>query len=112
MTDDGPTQAVDRAFDQGMGLGIVTVVAGVVIALWQLYNYARSGLWASVSLADLLGWMGSQWARWPTDWLGLHHVLAVTPASVGIGSLGLISAWSWYHLRRAMLHGKRDNAAS
>jgi hypothetical protein len=97
---------IEEAFDQAMRIGIVPVLVGLAVPLWQLYSYARFGTWTSVSITGLLGWAGCGWGRWPTDWLGLHHILALIPASLGLVVLGLASGWAWYHILKWMLNQK------
>lgn len=46
---------------------------GAAILLWQVYAYARTGTWTSLSTVDGLVRMGSRWAAWPHDWVGLHR---------------------------------------
>jgi hypothetical protein len=98
------TIGVDRAFDQGMHIGITAIGIGGLLFLWQLYRYARLGVWPSVSVADALAGAGSAWARSPTDWFGLHDVFTTLPASLTLGALGVLSAWLWYHLRKWYLN--------
>jgi hypothetical protein len=48
---------------------------------------------------DVLGWAGISWALAPSDWVGVHHLLTASPASLAIGIVGIAAAWIWYRVR-------------
>jgi hypothetical protein len=74
----------------GCAVGGIVAAPGACLVLWQLYGYARTGGWQSVSLVDGLAWYGNQWAQAPSDWIGVHRFLAHIPASLALGVAGLI----------------------
>ena len=49
---------------------------------YQAFLFARHGLWIEVSAADVMTWLGSEWARHPTSWYGIHRVLSYINAGL------------------------------
>ena len=60
---------------------------------YQIYFYLRSGYWLSISIITALGWLESEWALNPTQWLGLHKILNSVPLSVASLAFGFIALW-------------------
>ncbi len=56
----------------------------LVIVGWQVYGYLRHAIWQPLSVLDILLFINVKWATIPTDWIGLHQILELTPMSVGI----------------------------
>jgi len=75
----------------------------------QLYRWMRDGEWVQIGLSDGLriglmkcciqpsdsGHLAKfvHWLDAPVDWLGLHKVLEVIPASVGLFLLSVVGNW-------------------
>jgi hypothetical protein len=74
-----------------LGFGILGALG---ILGYQIYFYLRSGYWLSISIITALGWLESEWALNPTQWLGLHEILDSIPLSVTSLALGFISLWA------------------
>jgi hypothetical protein len=60
------------------------ILTPLAIVGWQIYGYLRHAIWQPLSVLDTLLFINVKWAENPTDWIGLHHVLELTPLSVGI----------------------------
>jgi hypothetical protein len=56
-------------------------LAALAIIFWQVYAYLRFSIWNEVSLITALMWIDSNWATYPTDWIGLHNLLQKIPLS-------------------------------
>lgn len=64
-------------------------LAGFAIVFWQIYGYLRFSIWNEVSVITALMWIDSNWALYPTDWIGLHNLLLKIPLSV----LSILIGW-------------------
>jgi hypothetical protein len=91
------------------GIGAVIGYGGLAAFLWlisvQLYRWFRDGEWTHIGVSDGLrsvltrccvnaGDTGRLAALWhwldaPVDWLGLHKVLEVVPASLALFALSI-----------------------
>lgn len=91
-------------------LGAVIGYGGLVAFLWlislQLYRWFREGEWTHIGMSDGLrtvlahcclqeGDAGrfagfSRWLEAPVDWLGLHKVLEVIPASLALFAVSIV----------------------
>jgi|APFre7841882630_1041343.scaffolds.fasta_scaffold10242_3 hypothetical protein len=91
------------------GMGAVIGYGGLAAFLWlisvQLYRWFRDGEWTHIGVSDGLrsvltrccvnaGDTGRLAALWhwldaPVDWLGLHKVLEVVPASLALFALSI-----------------------
>ena len=73
------------------------IFGGIAIIGYQALSYLRDGFWRSFSVIDGLEYFFDiSWAKYPTDWIGLHTLLSPTPLSatlVLIGVLGIFSAF-------------------
>jgi hypothetical protein len=49
---------------------------------YQSYIFFRYGSWPPRSVIWLLDFMEMPWAKYPTDWLGLHHIFDMIPLSL------------------------------
>jgi hypothetical protein len=83
----------------------------VAVLTWQLYRWMRDGEWTHVGAGDGLrmllevccvrdGDVGrlatlAHWLQNPTDWLGWHKVLDVTPASIGLFLLSVLGNFAF-----------------
>lgn len=82
---------------------VIAVIACIVVAiggwLWQLYQFARIGTLPSWSIIDAIASLFPQWGwlHQPTDWVGLHSVLAWTNAGCGLAFIALAVAITAEH---------------
>lgn len=74
-----------------LGLGVLSALG---ILGYQIYFYLRFGYWLSFSVVTALGWLGTEWALNPKQWLGLHEIFDWVPLSVACFAFGLISSWA------------------
>src|SRR5437016_2170004 len=76
-------------------IGVLTAVG---IVGWQLYSYLRSGAWPSLSIMSVLLWLDVDWARAPSDWVGVHKLLSQLPLSLAflVAGVAPVLAWSWW----------------
>ena len=89
-------QRTDRAFEQAMQIGILALIGALALLGWQVVHYARAGQWNAISVIDVLCLTGNSWARAPSDWIGIHHLLTALPASLAVAAAGVTTAWGWY----------------
>ncbi len=61
------------------------------------YYWAKYGSWAPMHLLDALCKVQScaadSWVRSPSDWLGIHDLLAATSLPTGLFAVGCILLW-------------------
>lgn len=81
-----------------VGFAATLLVLGFLGALgilgYQIYFYLRSGYWLSLSIITVLGWLGSEWALDPKEWLGLYKILEWIPLAAACFLLGLFFSWA------------------
>ena len=102
-----------RPWKVGRIVGAVVAYGGLACFLTliatQLYRWLRDGEWVGIGLSDALrsgllkccvqpGDSGQlakfvHWLDAPVDWLGLHKVLEVIPASVGLFLVSVAGNW-------------------
>jgi hypothetical protein len=63
-------------------------LACFVILFRQCVKYLQIGEWPSLSVIDALHYFGSEWARAPDAWLGVHDLLDFMPMSFAAVLLG------------------------
>jgi hypothetical protein len=82
----------------GATLGYGCLIAFLYLVSTQIYRWFRDGEWTHIGLGDGLGLerccvkdagtgtLASflQWLDAPVDWLGLHRVIEVVPASLAL----------------------------
>ena len=66
--------------DVAVGVGALALGGAFLAAFfiwgWQIYTYAKFGVWAPFSFTDLVFWLGaSSWWQYPTSWVGIHKIL-------------------------------------
>lgn len=49
---------------------------------YQVFLFAQYGFWVEISAADVMVWLGSEWALHPTSWYGIHRVLSYINAGL------------------------------
>lgn len=54
-------------------------------------QWLRHGAWEAISVVTALAWCGSDWARFPTEWVGVHKMLVVLPLSLFLFVTGMIT---------------------
>jgi hypothetical protein len=67
---------------------LALIFGGLGIVGWQVYEYLRYNTWNSASVITALQWMKIHWAMNPTDWIGLHNILSMTPLSLTMIAIG------------------------
>lgn len=60
------------------------ILMPILILSYQVYIYSRTGTWITFSVIDLLSYLNFQWAKYPTDWLGIWKVFNFLHASIPI----------------------------
>ena len=82
-------------------IGAGSLLAGLSVLGYQIYNWFRTGEWASYSLIWLLSQVNDLevWAYYPTDWIGLHKLLDNFPFPLFLVLIGIIlffiaASWS------------------
>lgn len=66
---------------------LLVVAAGAAVTVWgyQLLIFAKHGYWLAFSANDGLHWLTNDpWFLSPTNWLGVHKVLAWVNAGVAV----------------------------
>ncbi len=85
--------------------------ASVGVVAYQGYRWLRDGQWTPIGVSDGLrsafatigvGERGhfAQFAHWlaePTDWIGWHRVLEVTPAAVALFLLAILGNFAYIY---------------
>lgn len=81
-----------------LGLGVLTAIG---IMGWQIYAYLKFGEWPSLSVITILSWCNIEWARSPSDWVGVHKTLNAFPLSLASFVIGIapVSLWLWWDKR-------------
>ncbi len=81
-----------------LGLGVLTAIG---IVGWQIYSYLKLGEWPSLSVISVLSWCNIEWARSPSDWVGVHRILNEFPLSLASFFAGIapIALWLWWDER-------------
>lgn len=78
-------------------MGVCCALGALGIWAYQLFVYLKYGAWVSISVLDALGLLGgrvSVWTAFPSDWLGLHAMLAWVPAALVLLCIGFfLMAW-------------------
>lgn len=78
-------------------LGVILVLLGCLgtigIFTYQIYAYLQFGFWVPISLVSALGWLKSEWALNPTQWIGFHSILDFLPLSVASFVIGIALGW-------------------
>ncbi len=93
----------------GAALGYVGLAAFVYLVCLQLYRWFREGEWTHVGTSDAVrislarccvsdgdgGRLAAllHWLDTPLDWLGLHKVMEVVPASLVLFLLAVVGNW-------------------
>ncbi len=96
-----------RAFGGLIGYGFVAAFLALVGL--QIYRWFRQGQWTHVGVSDGMrsvlvnccvkdgdaGRLAAlvHWIEAPVDWLGLHRVLEVLPASLALFVLSVVGNW-------------------
>jgi len=93
---------------RGMGaaIGYGCLAAFLYLISLQLYRWFRDGEWTHFGMSDGMrvvlahcgiksgdtGWLAdlAQWLDAPVDWLGLHKVFEVIPASLALFALSIL----------------------
>lgn len=86
-------------FPAGPVFGALLLLAGMMLAGRQAWLWLRTGVWPTFSILDLIVATTSnektlEWAAAPTDWMGLHRMLAAAPVSVLALILGAVIFFS------------------
>jgi hypothetical protein len=108
-----------RAFGALIGYGCLALFLGLVVL--QVYRWLRDGEWTHIGVTDGLrmtlqhccvrgdaaagtGPLARlvQWLATPVDWLGLHKVLDLLPASLGLFALSVLGNCLFIYSRDAL----------
>jgi hypothetical protein len=56
---------------------------------YQALGYLQNGAWSAISLVDFALYMfpSNNWLQWPSSWIGLHRILDMINAGIGIGAV-------------------------
>ncbi len=104
------------------GLGVVGAVIGygclagfLCLVTVQVYRWFRDGEWTHVGMGDALrdglvrccvaegdtGRLAAfvQWLDAPVDWLGLHKVVEVIPASLALFAVSIAGNWLFLYCK-------------
>lgn len=79
-------------------LGGALMLGGLAIGGLQCFWYLQDGTWTSLSFIDVAArYLDVPWARYPTEWFGLHTILSYIPVGlvaflVGVGLLSASDA--------------------
>ncbi len=71
-------------------IGYLVATVGLFVLGYQVMQWLRHGTWEPISVVTVLAWCGSDWARFPTEWIGIHKMLAALPLSLFFFVTGLI----------------------
>jgi hypothetical protein len=90
----------------GAGVGYCGLAAFLYLVGLQVYRWLRDGEWTHFGISEALragmvrccvsgedtGRLAAlvHWIDAPVDWLGLHRVLEITPASLGLFALSIV----------------------
>jgi hypothetical protein len=103
MTTETTTEKADRLLVGCMRIGLylagwAAILTGAGLFAWQLYALAKTGTWHPYSVADGLFWLsGAYWLIQPTDWHGIHAVLAWLSGPLVALLLGMGASTSAQH---------------
>jgi len=102
----------------GAGVGYGCLAAFLYLISLQIYRWFREGEWTHIGVSDGMrvalahccvkdGDTGrlaamSHWLDAPVDWLGLHKVLEVVPASLGLFALSILGNSIFIYCRDRM----------
>ncbi|ABM02104.1 hypothetical protein Ping_0237 [Psychromonas ingrahamii 37] len=70
-------------------IAFIIVISAVCVFVFQTYTYLKSGVWLPLSVIDGFSTIGFEWAKNPTDWIGLWELVDQVPLSVGLFLIGL-----------------------
>lgn len=73
-------------------------IIGISILTYQIFFYAKNGVWLHFSIANLYG---SNWLQ--VNWIGVHNVLDWVPTSIACFAL----SWLVLQLGIKLLEGER-----
>ncbi len=96
-------------------VGVLGLGSGVLILALQCFIWAKSGVWHAIPATEIMILAGGDlaiWAHRPTDWVGLHAVVAWFPLSVialVVGFLFMCNADDEYVTRRLALDADRPS---
>ena len=77
------------------------VLAAIGIVGWQIYSYLKFSEWHSLSVISALRWCDIEWARSPSNWVGVHKILNEFPLSLASFVIGMapVGLWLWWDER-------------
>jgi hypothetical protein len=73
-------------------------ICGISILTYQIYFYAKNGVWLHISIANVYE---SNWLQ--VNWIGVHNVLDWVPASIACFAI----AWIVLQIGIKLLEGER-----
>ncbi len=80
---------------EAVGEAVLTIASLVLtgalaVLVYQLYGWLRLGVWQPISVVTGLLWLKVSWAQSPSDWIGLHELLAWCPLSLALTALAFV----------------------
>ncbi len=112
-----------RAFGGLVGYGFVAAFLALIGL--QTYRWFRQGQWTHIGMGDGLhgvlvtccvkdGDTGrlaalAHWIEAPVDWLGLHRVLEVMPASLALFVLSVVGNWLFIYGSDRLVRDDQDD---
>ena len=71
----------------------ILFLSSIGIVGYQIFNFAKKGIWMSVTVADLTEFESLQ-----NNWIGIYKILSWLPASITLFVLSFVVLFSIAHL--------------
>ena len=77
-----------------LALWTLSFLAMLGVLGYQAYLYLKTGAWVEMSVTDsCYRWLHIDWCAWPSDWIGVHHMLTTINVGFFIWSVSSVIVW-------------------